>query len=61
MGTITIHLQNGSVTDDYTYTTGEGTTAWNVITNNVNTFYEIRLKFTGSANATFEYQTLLML
>jgi len=61
MGTLTVHLQNGNVTDDYTYTTGEGTTAWNVISNPVNTFYEIQLKFTGSANATFEYQTLLML
>ena len=67
MGTVKLHLEPGSnptntnVTDEYSYGSGEGTTVWQIVTDPTNFFYEIQLKFTGISDATFEYQTSLMI
>ena len=67
MGTIKLHLQPGgtptntNITDEYSYGEGEGTTSWQVITDPANSYYEIRLQFSGTTDATFEYQTSLMI
>ena len=67
MGTIKVHLQPGvtptntNLTDEYTYGIGEGVLEYNVITDPTNRFYEIQLLHDGAADASFEYQTSLMI
>ena len=67
MGTLKVLLQssdnpiNSNVSDEYSYGAGEGTTEWQLYTDSVNTFYEVRLQFSGTSDATFEYQTSLMI
>ena len=67
MGTVKLHLEPGTnptntnVTDEYSYGSGEGTTDWLITTDATHCFYEIQMRFTGISNATFEYQTSLMI
>jgi len=67
MGTFKVHLQpgvnptNANITDEYSYGSGEGTTVWEFVQDPANSYYEIKLKFTGNRDAVFEYQTSLMI
>ena len=67
MGTLKLHLQPGvtptntNITDEYSYGVSSGDIVWQVITNTILSYYEIQLKFTGSSDAAFEYQTSLMI
>lgn len=67
MGTLKLNLQSGTtpinnnITDEYSYGAGEGTTEWELITNPAQTYYELKLKYTGAGTIKFTFQTSLML
>ena len=67
MGTLKLHIKPGAdptdsnMTDEYSFGTGEGVTEWAFVKDVTKTCYDIQLRFTGLVDATFEYQTSLMI